>query len=176
MATSTPAPPDSTTPPDAAPKRERLDTIAAQVSAIDTLIGLARRSIRVFDVDLSEMGWNGAARAESIVAFLRASDTATLDIVVHDTGWIERSCPRLTELLKFYGHAITIRRTGEDARHVTDPLMLVDNKHFLHRLDISQPRAVLSIAEPDAAKPLVARFEEIWASAEPGIGSTVLGL
>ncbi len=33
-------------------------------------------------------------------------------------GWIERSCPRLLNLLKFRGHAIAIRRTGagRDAR------------------------------------------------------------
>ena len=176
MATSTPEPADGTTPPAPAPRHEILDTAAARLDAIETLIGLARHSIRLFDVDLSGSGWNSVARAERITAFLRADSTATLDIVVHDTEWIERSCPRLTGPLKYYGHAITIRRTGEDAKHVMDQLMLVDDLHYLHRLHVSQPRAVLSVSEPDAAGPLVARFAEIWASAEPGISATVLGL
>jgi hypothetical protein len=158
------------------PRHETLDSVAAQVDAIDTLIGLARHSIRVFDADLSGTGWNNAARADKIVAFLRATRNARLDIVVHDTGWIERSCPRLTRLLKVRGHAITIRRTGEHAKHAMDPLMIVDDQHYLHRLHIAQPRAVLGIVEPDAAKPLVERFEAIWSSSEPGLSATVLGL
>ncbi len=176
MATSTPAPPDdaASSPPSA--RRETLATVSAQTTAIDTLIGLAKQSIRVFDVDLSETGWNDTPRAEKLAAFLRSSRTARLEIIVHDTGWIERSCPRLINLLRTYSHAITIYRTGEGARHAMDPLVIVDDRHFLHRLDILQPRAVLAFEDPVATQPLVERFEAIWASGEPGITATVLGL
>ena len=176
MATSTPKPPDPVLSLAMGTRRETLDTVAAQIAAIDELIALAHHSIRVFDLDLSGMGWNESGRAEMIVAFLRASRNARLDIVVHDTGWIERSCPRLTRLLKYYGHLITIRRTGDDAKHAMDPLVLVDDQNYLHRLHGAQPRAVLGIAQPDETRPLVERFEAIWASAEPGPSATVLGL
>jgi len=176
MATSTPNRRDADPSPAVQPRHETLDTIAAQIDAIDTLIGLARHSIRVFDVDLSGTKWNDGARAQRIVAFLRATPKARLDIVVHDTGWIERSCPRLTGLLRVHGHALTIRRTGEEAKHAMDPLLIVDDQHYLHRLNIAQPRAVLGIAEGDAARPLIERFEAIWSSAEPGLSATVLGL
>ena len=175
MATSTPTTPEGT--PSPLPSRhETLTTVAAQIEAIDTIIGMAQQSIRVFDVDLSGTGWNDAARAAKLVAFLRSTRNARVDIVVHDTGWIERSCPRLTALLKPYGHLITIRKTGEDAKHAMDPLLIVDEQHYVHRLHIAQPRAVLGIWEGDAAKPLVERFEAIWSSAEPGLSATVLGL
>src|SRR6185369_9822616 len=65
MDSSPPTPPESTTP---TPRHERLDTIVAQVAALDELVRLARRSIRVFDVDLSEMGWNSVARADALLA------------------------------------------------------------------------------------------------------------
>ena len=176
MAISTPAPTDASAPTPPSPRHETIATVKAQVAAIDMLIGLAQHSIRVFDVDLSETGWNDAARADRIAAFLRGRRTAKLEIVVHDTGWIERSCPRVTNLLKYYGHAIAIYRTGEDARRAMDPLVIVDDQHFLHRFHIAQPGAALGIAEPESAKALVGRFEAIWASAEPGINATVLGL
>jgi len=176
MATSTPTPADPGSSPATAARHEKLDTVAAQVAAIDELIGLAQHSIRVFDVDLSGMGWNESTRAEMIVAFLRASRNARLDIVVHDTGWIEASCPRLMRLLRYYGHLITIRRTGDEAKHAMDPLVIVDDQHYLHRLHVTQPRAVLGIAQPDEAKPLIERFEVIWSIAEPGVSGTVLGL
>jgi len=176
MATSTPTPEAGDFPAAVQPRHETLDTVAAQIEAIDTLIGLARHSIRVFDVDLSGTKWNDSARTQKIVAFLRATPKARVDIVVHDTVWIERSCPRLTGLLRVHGHALTIRRTGEDAKHAMDPLLIVDDQHYLHRLNIAQPRAVLGIAEGDAARPLIERFEAIWSSAEPGLSATVLGL
>jgi len=176
MATSTPTPPDDGKSADPLPQREMLATVAAQVAAIDTLLGLARHSIRVFDVDLSGMGWNGAARAATISALLRSNPAAKVEIIVHDTGWIERSCPRLLNLLKFRGHAIVIRRTGEDARQAMDPLLIVDGVHFLHRFHASQPRAALSIGDPVAAQPLVTRFDAISEDAEPGVTPTVLGL
>lgn len=175
MATSTSKPDDTgAAPPE--PRRETLDSIAAQIAAIDLLIGRAEHSIRVFDIDLSQTGWNDAQRADALAAFLRRSRLARLDIVVHDTGWIERSCSRLTHLLRYYSHGITIYRTGESARHAIDPLVIVDNRHVLHRLSYEHPRAVLIVDDPVAAQPLVERFEEIWASAEPGINATVLGL
>ena len=153
-----------------------LATVAAQIAAIDELLGIAKHSIRVFDVDLSGMGWNDAARAERIVAFLRSNPAAKVEIIVHDTGWIERSCPRLLNLLKFRGHAIVIRRTGEDARQAMDPLLIVDGVHFLHRFHVTQPRAALSIGDPVVAQPLVTRFDAISEDAEPGVTPTVLGL
>ena len=57
-----------------------------------------------------------------------------------------------------------------------DPLMIVDGIHFLHRFNIAQPRAALSIGDAEAAVPLVTRFDAISESAEPGLGASVLGL
>ena len=158
------------------PRRETLASVAAQVGAIDTLIGLAQCSISVFDADLSGMGWNGATRADRVAAFLKSAAGASLRIVVHDTGWIERSCPRITGLLKYYSHAMAICRTGEEAKHATDALVIVDGRHFLHRFDVAEPRAVFALDAPAEAKALVLRFDAIWADAEPGITATVLGL
>lgn len=174
MVTSTPASPDGES--NGSPRYETLSTVAELVTAIDTLIALSKRSIRVFDIDLSRMGWNDAARAQKLSAFLRASPAARLEIVVHDTSWIERSCPRLTSLFRLHSHAMVIRRTGEDAKNAMDPLMIVDGIHFLHRFNIAQPRAALSIGDSEAAVPFVARFDAISESSEPGLGASVLGL
>jgi hypothetical protein len=172
MATSTPTEGQSTP----APRQEMLATVAAQTAAIDELVGLAQQSIRVFDYDLSETGWNAPTRAESLAQFLRRSRNAKLDIIVHDTRWIESSCPRLLALLRTFSERVTIYRTGPEARGAADPLVLVDGRHFLHRFHVEQPRAALAIEEPQLARPLASRFDEIWATGEPGLSGTVLGL
>ena len=174
MASSTPTASESA--PPIQPRRETLDSIAAQIAAIDELIGLARSSIRVFDIDLSQMGWTAVRRAERLDAFLRASRHARLDIIVHDTRYYESACARLQLLQRRFGATVNILRTGAEARGAMDPLVLVDDRHYLHRFHIDQRRATLGVEEPRGAAPLVNRFDEIWATGEPGVAGTVLGL
>ena len=171
---------DSSTSPEPAtspvPREARLDTVTAQTAAIDELIGLAQHKLQVFDVDLSQTGWDTAARATNLTAFLRRAPAARFDLIVHDTRWMEQACPRLLNLLRRYSNAITVYATGPEARVAMDPLIIVDGRHFLHRFHIDQPRASLVIENPQLAGPLVTRFEEIWATGEPGVAGTVLGL
>lgn len=174
MATSTPGPSDPAGKLEACERT--LASIADQVAAIDELLDLARESIRVFDRDLSGMGWNTPARAERLLAFLRRGRNVKLEIIVHDTRWIESSCPRLVNLLRTFGHSITLYKTGAEARAAMDPLVIVDGRHFLHRFHVEGARASLGIEQPAAAKPLTTRFDEIWATGEPGLSGTVLGL
>ena len=159
-----------------APSETRLETVAEQRDAIDRLIGLARERICVFDRSLDRVGWDSPARADALTAFLRRAPGARLEIIVHDTRWIETSCPRITSLLRRFGHAMTLYKTGAGAQGVTDPLIVVDGRHYLHRYHVDQPRATLAIDMPQAARPLLTRFEEIWATGEPGLSGTTLGL
>jgi hypothetical protein len=153
----------------------RVASVAEQVAAIDMLVDLALARIRVFDVDLAQCGWNAAARANGLARFL-ARPGARLDVIVHETRWIEANAPRFVALLRTFGHAMTVYRTGDEARAAMDPLLLVDDRHYLHRFHIDQPRASVAVDMPELARPLCARFDEIWATGEPGLTGTVLGL
>ena len=165
--TSTESPPPRTT---------ELGSVAAQAAAIDELIGLAQRRIRVFDLDLSQAGWNQAARADRLAQFLRDGRGRRLDNIVNETHYIESACPRLLGLLRTYSFAVTIYRTGTEAKLATDPLVIVDDRHYLHRFHFEQSRASMGVNQPDQTRPLAARFDEIWATGEPGVNATVLGL
>ena len=158
------------------PQERLLASIAEQVEAIDALIDRAAGRLRVFDVDLSQGGWASAARAERLTAFLRRTRDARCEVIVHDTAFLERSCPRLISLLRQYGHALVVYRTGREARLAMDPLVIADDRHFLHRFHVDGARAAMAFDAPLAARPLVSRFEEIWATGEPGLSGTVLGL
>jgi hypothetical protein len=168
---------DPSTPDDRPEPRERmLDTLASLADAIDELVAIARQRLQVFDVDLSQGGWQGAARSQALAAFLRRARHARLEIIVHDTRYIETSCARLLLLLRQHAHAVTIYRTSGEARKAMDPLVIADGRHFLHRFHVEQPRASLAIEAPQLARPLVMRFEQIWATGEPGLSPSVLGL
>jgi hypothetical protein len=158
------------------PRESHPDTLAGLTSALDELVALAQRSIKVFDIDLSWGDWNTRARCDALAAFMRGSRNGRVEIIVHDTRWLESSGSRLTTLLQRYSHAMTIYRSGAGARHAMDPLAIVDDTHFLHRLHIDRLNATLSIGDADRASPLVERFQEIWATGEPGLSGTTLGL
>ena len=172
MASSTPA--ETASGPQS--RESRLDTVAAQIDAIDELIGMAQNTLQVFDIDLSQTGWNSATRAVNLAAFLRRAPAARVDIIVHDTRWLQGSCPRLINLLRQYSHGITVYQTGPEAKIAMDPLCIADGRHYLHRFHIDQPRAVLVLENPQQTSPLATRFEEIWATGEPGMAGSVLGL
>ena len=166
-------------PPDVgpvAPEERRLDTIAAQVEAIDALLALAVTRVLVFDRDLADTGWDDARRAENVKAFLRRSRNAELRMILHDTRHLESACPRIVALLRVYGHAMSVWRTGAEARGANDALTIVDGRHALNRYHVDQPRATLFVSMPQAVRPLTERFEEIWATGEPAVGGTTLGL
>jgi hypothetical protein len=169
---------DSSTSTDTAPKAQitELTTVSEQVAAIDRLVVLATNHIRVFDQDLSQTGWATASRIDAVAAFLRGVAGRRCDIIVHDTRYIESSCPRLLNLVRRYGHAMSIYRTGSDARVATDPLMIVDRRHYLHRFHYERPRSSLGIDDPEEAQLLSNRFDEIWATGETAVTGTVLGL
>jgi len=158
------------------PRRVLVDTVKAQLEALDDLVARAKRTISVFDADLSAMEWNTVARCEQLTSFLRGSRDARLQIIVHDTRYLEARCARILALQRYYGHAITLRKTGDGAAGARDPLMLVDERHYLHRFDFEQPRAALVIDDPEATGPLAQRFDEIWATGVEAVPGTRLGL
>ena len=162
--------------PQAVATETRLETLAAQADAIDSLIALAQDRLQVFDRDLAQTGWNTAARASRLAAFFRRSPHARLALIVHESRYLESACPRIVELLKIYGHVMQVWRTGAEARNANDALVIADGRHCLHRYHVDQPRATLITHAPALVKPLAARFEEIWATGEPALGGSVLGL
>jgi len=151
-------------------------TVREQAVAIDELIALARHHIRVFDQDLSETGWSSAARVDRLASFLREVRGRRLDIIVHDTRYLQSACPRMIKLLRTYAHVMTIYQTGAEAKIATDPLLIVDGRHYLHRFHFEQPRAVMGVNQPEQTQLLATRFDQIWATGESGVSGTVLGL
>jgi len=174
---SSPSQPDAPlAPPPGLPREARLGDVGAIVRAHDDVIALAQRHVKVFDIDLSWGGWNTAARCDALSSYLRRAPGARFDIIVHDTRWIEAYGARLTALLARHAHAMTIYRTGAAARAAMNPLLIVDETHFVHRHHVDRPAGTLSIGDPERAKPFVERFAEIWETGEPGVTGTVLGL
>ena len=163
---------------DSAPKPSYrpISGIAESQAAIDEVIGAAQRTIKVFDISLSNRGFNAPGRAEKLRQFLVAGRAHRLFIALHETDLLERESPRLLQLLRQFPMSIEIHRTLGEARNANDPFVVADDHSVWHQLHFQQPRAIVALRSPPDALPIAQRFDEIWELSEPAVSATTLGL
>ena len=125
---------------DAVPQRILFETRKDYREGFNTLLGLARRELRIFDPDLSELEINSTNRVETLARFLRGSSTRRIYIVLHDLEHVTQRCPRLISLLGSYPSGILIFQTRGDAAKVQDCFVLADGDHLVRRPVTTQPR------------------------------------
>jgi hypothetical protein len=167
--------------PSATPEKiyRLMETRADARIAIEEVVVLAKREIRVFDADpktLRDRDFGTATRIDTLRAFLRAGRDHKLRIALHDTRGIEIELPRLITLLTNFSGQVHIYRTLGQAAEARDPMVIADDAHFWHKLHIDHPRSVLNLHSAADARPFVERFEEIWEQSEQGVTGSSLGL
>jgi len=158
------------------PEYERFDTEAAWQGAIDRLLGLEGRELRIFDPDLTSLRLNSPARIERFESFLQASRTRRLFIACHDAEHLARRSPRMMGLLARYAHAIQVNRTHEEIKGIQDSFLVLDASHYARRPHAAFYRGALGLNDESEALPMRSRFMEIWAASFPGVSSTTVGL
>jgi hypothetical protein len=167
---------DDTTGKRAEPSYRQLSGIRESQEAIDEVIAVAERTIRIFDISLSNRGFNTPGRADKLREFLVRGRAHRLLIALHDTELLERENARLLTLLRQFPMSIEIHRTLAQARNAADPFILADDHSVWHQLHQEQPRAVVALHSPADALPISQRFDEIWELSEPAVSATTLGL
>ncbi|HET7728544.1 MAG TPA: hypothetical protein VFK48_00805 [Usitatibacter sp.] len=150
--------------------------IADSLAAIDEVVAAAQRTLRIFDVSLSNRGFNAPARAEALRRFLVAGRAHRIHIALHETDSLERENARLLQLLRQFPMSIEIHRTIAQARNANDPFVVADDHSVWHQLHAEQPRAIVALHSPADAMPIAQRFDEIWELSEPAVSATTLGL
>src|SRR5436305_12335742 len=86
-------------------------------AALDEVIGVAQRTIRVFDANLAQRGFNTPGRAERLRQFLVAGRAHRLLIALHDTDVLERESPSLLVLLRQFPMRLEIHLPLAHARY-----------------------------------------------------------
>lgn len=145
-------------------------------TALDLLLEQPGRELRLFDPDLKALRLNSPARIAQLTAFLRASRTRKIYVVVHDTEHLTRHCPRMLGLLKLFTHAIQINRTHEEVRNLQDSFLVLDAQHYLRRPVAEHFRGAIGLNDETEALVMRSRFQEIWSASYPGVASTTVGL
>ena len=154
----------------------QITSIAESLQAIDQVVSVAQRTLRIFDISLTNRGFNTPRRADALREFLVRGRSHRILIALHETVLLERDNARLLTLLRQFPMSIEIHRTLAQARNATDPFVIADDHSVWHQLHYEQSRAVVAIHSPQDALPIAQRFDEIWDLSEPAVSATTLGL
>ncbi len=154
----------------------RFDSMADSLIAIEDIIGTAAHHLRIFDISLGEYDFNSPARVEQLTHFLRQGRNRRIEIILHQTSFLERRAPRFNNLLRTFSHCIEIRKTTRAAHSATDAFVVADDHSYWHRLHTDHVRAVAAINDAQGASGLLFRFGELLEASEPGFSATTLGL
>lgn len=158
------------------PQQRLLQSRQEYIEALDEIFLRARHSLRIFDNTLEWSGYENLARHEALNGFLSSSRHNRLMLVVHNADFLVRHCPRLMELYRRYTHVFEIRQTLNEAKHVYDPFVIADGKHYVHRFHHAHDRGEIVFDDVEYSGLLLRRFEEIWQASEANVAATTLGL
>ena len=164
---------------DDAPKEPQRTLITARQEYLDAagrLFVLAKRELRIFDPDLSELDFNAQERIAVLRRLLAAGRMHRIYIALHDVEHASTRCPRLLDLIGTFPAGLMIFRTEGEATRAQDRFVLADDNHVVRCPVAAQARGAMFLADPQEAQAMRLRFDQIWESSVPAVSATKIGL
>jgi hypothetical protein len=144
--------------------------------AVQKILLLATRRIRIFDSDLVRLKLESRENALILRQFLSAAPQNTLQIVLRNTELFRNDSPRLFKLLTDFPHAMQVWECASSLARLTDAIFLSDDRHALIRIHEDHARSRIIIDNAEESRRYLTRFEEILAEGGTPISATTLGL
>jgi hypothetical protein len=144
--------------------------------ACDTILGRADYEILIFDRDLAALRLEEKARLEALANFIQMDGLRRIRVVLHDPDPVARNLPRLMQFIARFSHAVEVRQSPDNLRHLADTHVLADEGHGVRRFHVDQPRSALILDDPAYINPWRQRFEELWELSQPCLQLSTTGL
>jgi hypothetical protein len=154
------------------PTRRLITSRGEYLDAVDQMLSMAQREIRIFDPDLADLRLHAPERVARLREFLIQGRHTRIYVALHKTEFVEQRAPRLLQLMGLFAANVVIQRTQGDAARVEDCFILVDHLHVARRPVAAQPRGVVLTHDARMRE----RFDQIWESSEPGVSAVTSGL
>lgn len=150
--------------------------MAEYAAAVDRIVALGGRELRIFDPDGRQLALDTASRIAALEAFLVRGPDQRILLAVHSTDHLTRDCARFIALLHRHVDRIAVHRTGSEAARAQDCFVLADAAHCVRRPVAAQPRGVVIIGDPREIALQRERFDQIWEQSTIGVPPSTLGL
>ena len=145
-------------------------------AALNLVIAKAQNELLIFDQDFARGDYGSAVRFELLFEFLSNNDLSKLTIILHSSEHFVNNSPRLFELLKLYGHKMTVYETNNAAKVAKDCFVIADKRHYCRRFHIDQARFKYAYDDVETCASLNMRFEELLEETTGTVTVTKLGL
>jgi len=154
----------------------RLFGTADYIAALDTLCGMARNNLVIFDRDFINCGFDTSTRHDLLASFLLSNPKNRLLLLAHDTKPMSQYCPRLMTLLRQFSHNMLIYQTPRHMQHLSEPFAVADESRYVRRFHFGDTRGVLGTNDGEGALRLKSRFMEMWAASQPHASTATFSL
>ena len=129
-------------------------------AALDELIAKTEHTLDIFDQSLALQDWGGKARCDALkVAMIERR--ARVRILLVDTQIVTSELPRLLQLLKTFGHQMSIMAVPEGACPVSN-FVVADQQHLLFRPNSVQATGSVYFHNSYKSIGYTHTFEVIW--------------
>ncbi len=145
-------------------------------AALALVIAAAQNELLIFDQDLSRGNYASLQHIELIQQFLSTSALSKLTIIVQNSEFFVHKCPKLFELLKQYGHKMTVYETNDTAKIAKDCFVIADKRHYVRRFHIDQARFKYALDDAEECANLNMRFDDLMNETVDAVSATKLGL
>ncbi len=145
-------------------------------AALDLVIAGATKELLIFDQDFKLGNYASLKRHDLINAFLSNHPQSKLTIILQSTDHFINHCPRLFDLLKIFGHKMTVYETNDVAKVAKDCFVIADKSHYLRRFHVDQARFKFAFDDNAEAAALSMRFDELLDETTESVSATQLGL
>lgn len=161
-------------PSDFNPHRKLTNRAEAQ-SVLDETIEQAGRQLRMFDDRGEYYGFERLSFAQALTGFLKRDSQAQATILLHDTAYAERHCPRLMDILRRFSPRLRILACDPSIRDYARGLIIADHGVLMTRPHFDRQVTFIDYEER-AISSAQSLFAELEALAHPGIAARVTGL
>ncbi len=145
-------------------------------AALDLVIAEAASELLIFDQDFLKGDYASQNRFELLYHFLSSNPLSKLTIILQDAQHFINHCPKLFELLRLFGHKMTVYETNDAAKVAKDCFVIADKRHYLRRFHIDQARFKFAFDDEEMVANLLMRFDELLAETANTVSVTKLGL
>ncbi len=145
-------------------------------NALDTLLVHASRSIRIYDWDLADGGYERPERIAHLKNFCKQGSGRKILVLLADDAWLTRHAGQLMHLLMVWGHVMEIRVRDSEPPPAQDCFALVDDYGVLKRFDKDNTKGVTRLDSRGDVVDLGIRFDSEWERAPGRVTPRALGL
>jgi hypothetical protein len=145
-------------------------------AALDLVIESAADELLIFDQDFKCGDYASVKRYTLLRNFLNKNPHSKLIVILQSAEHFIHHCPRLFDLLKLFGHKMTVYETNDIAKVAKDCFVIADKVHYLRRFHIDQARFKYAFDDKAEAAALTMRFAELLDETTETVSTSKLGL